>query len=74
MTPAKRRALFARLQAANPHPTTELHYRTPFELLIAVILSAQATDKGVNKATAKLFAVASTPAAIKALGLRQLKT
>ena len=74
MTPAKRRALFARLQAANPHPTTELHYRTPFELLIAVILSAQATDKGVNKATEKLFAVASTPAAIKALGLRQLKT
>lgn len=74
MTPAKRRAVFARLHAANPNPTTELNYRTPFELLIAVILSAQATDKGVNKATAQLFAVASTPTAIEALGLRRLKT
>ena len=74
MNPVKRHAIFARLQAANPHPTTELRYRTPFELLVAVILSAQSTDKGVNKATAKLFAVANTPAAIVALGLRGLKS
>jgi len=62
-------ALFARLQAANPHPTTELEYRTPFELLVAVILSAQATDKGVNLATRKLFERANTPQAILALGV-----
>ena len=68
MNPAKRAEIFARLQALNPHPTTELEYRTPFELLVAVILSAQATDKSVNLATRELFRVASTPAAIAALG------
>lgn len=73
MDAAKRRALFARLKRANPAPTTELAYRTPFELLVAVILSAQATDKGVNKATAQLFPVANTPEAILKLGLRGLK-
>ncbi len=60
--------MFERLRARNPHPTTELEYRTPFELLVAVILSAQATDKGVNIATRKLFPVANTPATILALG------
>ncbi|MHB8915654.1 MAG: endonuclease III [Thiobacillus sp.] len=68
MNPARRHEIFNRLRAANPHPTTELEYRTPFELLVAVILSAQATDKGVNLATRKLFAVANTPEAIYALG------
>ena len=63
----KRSAIFARLKEVNPHPTTELEYTSPFELLIAVILSAQATDISVNKATRKLFAVASTPQAIAAL-------
>jgi len=61
MNAAKRRAIFLRLQAANPHPTTELEYRTPFELLVAVILSAQATDKSVHLATRELFPVANTP-------------
>jgi endonuclease-3 len=65
----KRRQLFLRLQAANPHPTTELEYTTPFELLIAVILSAQATDVSVNKATRRLYPVANTPQAILALGV-----
>jgi endonuclease-3 len=74
MTPAQVHALYTRLCAANPAPTTELHYATPFELLIAVILSAQATDVSVNKATAKLYAVANTPQAILDLGLRRLKT
>ena len=69
----KRTEIFARLRAHNPAPTTELHYNTPFELLIAVILSAQATDVGVNKATAKLFPVANTPEAILALGVDGLK-
>ncbi len=69
MNPQKRRAIFERLRAANPHPQSELAHRTPFELLVAVVLSAQATDKGVNKATAKLFPVAHTPAAIAALGV-----
>lgn len=69
----KRRALFARLQAHNPQPTTELVYHSPFELLIAVILSAQATDKSVNLATQKLFTVANTPEAILKLGLDGLK-
>ena len=64
----KRREIFARLQAANPYPTTELNYSSEFELLVAVLLSAQATDVGVNKATDKLFAVANTPEAILALG------
>ena len=68
MNPQKRRAIFERLRAANPHPTTELAHQTPFELLVAVVLSAQATDKGVNKATEKLFRVANTPAALAKLG------
>jgi endonuclease-3 len=69
MNPQKRRAIFERLRAANPHPRSELAYRTPFELLVAVVLSAQATDKSVNKATATLFPVAATPAAIVRLGV-----
>jgi endonuclease-3 len=73
MNRCKRQAIFERLRAANPHPTTELHYGTPFELLVAVILSAQATDKGVNRATARLFPVANTPQAILALGEQGLK-
>ena len=73
MNPAKREEIFRRLQAANPNPTTELAYSSVFELLIAVILSAQATDKGVNKATAKLFPAANTPEAIYALGEEGLK-
>ena len=68
MNPAKRSEIFRRLRDANPAPTTELAYRTPFELLVAVILSAQATDKSVNLATTKLFPVASTPGEILALG------
>ena len=68
MNPQKRRAIFERLRAANPHPTSELTHTTPFELLVAVVLSAQATDKGVNKATERLFRVANTPAAIAKLG------
>ena len=68
MNPAKRREIFSRLRAANPHPTTELVYTSPFELLVAVVLSAQSTDKGVNLATRRLFPVANTPAAIHALG------
>ena len=73
MTPRRRAALFRHLRAANPHPTTELVYRSPFELLVAVILSAQATDISVNKATAGLFKVANTPAGILALGEAGLK-
>jgi endonuclease III len=72
MNTEKRREIFARLKAANPHPTTELEYTTPFELLIAVILSAQATDVSVNKATRQLYPVANTPAAIYALGVEGL--
>ncbi|PIE00380.1 MAG: endonuclease III [Thiothrix nivea] len=68
MNKEKRAEIFRRWQAANPNPTTELEYHSDFELLIAVMLSAQATDKGVNKATAKLFPVANTPEAIYALG------
>ncbi|HNR22717.1 MAG TPA: endonuclease III [Steroidobacteraceae bacterium] len=68
MTRQRRRAIFVRLRQANPHPTTELEYSTPFELLVAVVLSAQATDRSVNAATRKLFPVANTPAAILALG------
>ncbi len=74
MNKDKRRAILERLRANNPQPTTELNYRTPFELLIAVILSAQATDVSVNKATAQLYPVANTPAAILALGLEGLKS
>lgn len=73
MNPQKRHEIFARLRAQNPNPTTELHYNSTFELLIAVILSAQATDVGVNKATAKLFPIANTPEKIIALGLDALK-
>lgn len=73
MNKVKREAIFQRLQQANPNPTTELVYNSTFELLIAVILSAQSTDKGVNKATAKLFPVANTPETIAALGEDGLK-
>lgn len=73
MNQRKRRAILETLRAANPKPTTELNYSSPFELLIAVILSAQATDVGVNKATARLFPVANTPQAIWDLGLEGLK-
>lgn len=73
MNQAKRIEILTRLRNENPHPTTELNYSTPFELLIAVILSAQATDKGVNKATDKLFPVANTPQAIYDLGVDGLK-
>ena len=69
MNPTKRREIFTRFRQANPHPTTELEYSSPFELLVAVILSAQATDVSVNKAMRKLFPVANTPAAIFALGV-----
>ena len=69
MNPQKRAEIFARFARANPDPTTELKYRTPYELLVAVILSAQATDKSVNAATAELFKVADTPSAMLALGL-----
>ena len=69
----KRQIIFERLRAANPEPTTELRFSTSFELLVAVILSAQATDVGVNKSTHKLFPVANTPAAILALGEAGLK-
>ncbi|POZ61930.1 endonuclease III [Chromobacterium alticapitis] len=68
MNAAKRLEIFRRLREANPHPTTELEYATPFELLISVLLSAQATDVGVNKATRRLYPVANTPAAILSLG------
>jgi len=72
MNPQKRRAIFERLRAANPTPTGELAHQSPYELLVAVVLSAQATDKGVNKATEKLYAVANTPAAIVKLGVEGL--
>ncbi len=73
MNAARREQIFARLQRANAHPTTELAYQTPFELLIAVILSAQATDKSVNLATAELFPAARTPEAMLALGPTELE-
>lgn len=73
MNKQKRTEIFTRLREANPNPTTELNYSTPFELLIAVILSAQATDVGVNKATDKLYPVANTPETILALGVDGLK-
>jgi endonuclease-3 len=72
MTPAARREIFVRLQAANPAPRSELEYASPFQLLVAVILSAQATDKGVNRATVALFRDAPTPAAMLALGVAGL--
>ena len=68
MNAAKREEIFSRLRSLNPEPATELHYRTPFELLVAVVLSAQATDKSVNLVTPRLFAAASSPAAMLALG------
>ncbi|MDH5377731.1 MAG: endonuclease III [Gammaproteobacteria bacterium] len=74
MNREKRAEIFSRLRQSNPEPTTELVYQTPFELLIAVILSAQATDVGVNKATTVLYQVANTPESIIALGLRKLKS
>jgi endonuclease III len=73
MNPAKRAEIYRRLRAANPAPTTELQFSSAFELLVAVVLSAQATDVGVNKATAKLFPVANTPQAILALGEARLR-
>jgi len=73
MNKTKRTEIFRRLRAENPTPTTELNYSTPFELLVAVLLSAQATDKGVNKATRKLFPAANTPETILALGEEGLK-
>jgi endonuclease-3 len=73
MNPDKRRKIFERLRAANPNPTTELVYRTPFELLVAVVLSAQATDKSVNLATASLFQKYNTPRAIRKLGVAGLE-
>lgn len=73
MNAAKRYDMFVRFRAANPKPVTELEYTTPFELLIAVLLSAQATDVGVNKATRKLYPVANTPQAILDLGEEELK-
>jgi len=73
MNAAKRREIFLRLQAANPHPATELEYHSPFELLVAVMLSAQATDISVNAATRHLFPVASTPQAIYDLGEEKLR-
>jgi len=73
MNKQKRTEIFTRLQAENPSPETELHYTSPFELLISVLLSAQATDISVNKATARLYPIANTPATIKALGVDGLK-
>ena len=73
MTTAEINEMFARWSELDPHPTTELAYTTPFELLVAVILSAQATDVGVNKATRRLFPIANTPAQLVALGVEGLK-
>lgn len=73
MNNEKRRQILERLRDNDPHPTTELHYQSPFELLIAVLLSAQATDVSVNKATARLWPVANTPETILALGAEGLK-
>lgn len=73
MNTAKRQEIFKRLQVANPHPTTELEYRSPFELLVAVMLSAQATDISVNSATRQLYPVANTPEVILELGEEKLR-
>src|SRR5262245_59958048 len=73
MNARKCRSIFKALKKSNPEPATELRFNTPFELLIAVILSAQSTDKGVNKATALLFPIANTPEAILGLGTEGLK-
>jgi endonuclease-3 len=72
MNAQRRRVFFERLRALDPHPKSELAYRTPYELLVAVVLSAQATDRSVNQATARLFPVANTPAAMVALGVEGL--
>ncbi len=74
MNPERRREIYARLRAANPNPRTELVYRTPYQLLVAVVLSAQATDKSVNLATARLFELAATPAQMVALGVAGLES
>lgn len=74
MNNKKRHAIFERFRNANPNPTTELNYDNPFQLLVAVVLSAQATDKGVNKATRELFRVVRQPADIVAMGERELKS
>ncbi|MFD0726066.1 endonuclease III [Lysobacter brunescens] len=74
MPPEDIQVMFERLRELNPHPQTELEYTTPFELLVAVVLSAQATDVGVNKATRRLYPVANTPQAIAALGVERLKS
>jgi len=73
MSPTKIEELFRRFEAADPHPTSELHYTSPFTLLVAVVLSAQSTDVGVNKATARLFPVADTPEEMVALGVEGIK-
>src|SRR3989442_3871866 len=73
MNPTKRRQIYERLRAANPNPTTELKYRTPYELVVAVVLSAQATDKSVNQATAVLFAKYNTPQKMVELGVAGLE-
>jgi endonuclease-3 len=73
MNPRQRHEIFTRLRSANPHPTTELDYQSPFELLVSVVLSAQATDKSVNLATDRLFKIANTPQALLALGRRGLE-
>jgi endonuclease-3 len=73
VNPAKRIEIFSRLRAANPQPTTELEYQDPFELLVSVILSAQATDRSVNAATPALFGVANTPQKMHALGVKKLE-
>jgi endonuclease-3 len=73
MNPQKRREIWIRLQKANPNPTTELHYGTPYELLVAVVLSAQATDKSVNRATTELFRRANTPERMVELGVAGLE-
>ncbi len=73
MNPQKRREIFERLRAANPNPTTELVFRTPYELLVSVVLSAQATDKSVNLATGKLFPAANTPQKMLELGEKRLE-
>src|SRR4051794_2614205 len=72
VNPGKRRAIFERLREANPDPKTELAHSSPFELLVSVVLSAQATDKSVNKATAQLYKVANTPQAMARLGVEGL--
>src|SRR5690348_770194 len=74
MTPNTIKTIFKRFQAENPHPTTELVYHNPFQLLVAVMLSAQATDKSVNKATEPLFKIAKTPEQFLAIGEAKLKT